>query len=413
MVGKIRGEATIHDEEGMSYDAPFAGLKVVDLSQGIAGPYCAMLLAQHGAEVIKVESLGDGDWARTLGVRYGSHTAFSVVGNLGKRSIAVDLKTAAGKEVAWRLLKGADVFLEGFRPGVIKRLGFDYDAVAAREPRLLYLSISGFGQTGPLAERPAMDPVLQAYTGLMNENRGEDGIPHRVPVIVVDMSTALYAFQALSAALYARRDETRGRYIDISLMQSAAALQSIRLMACHLEGGTMKPGGAPGGVFQIADGWMSMVAINDRDWRSLCAAMEMPSLADEPRFADSTSRLANSDALYAILRPAFAREPWKVWSERLTRARLMHERLNSYADYIAQPHVKETGAVHWLCQAGFDAAVPMPGLPGLAPLKDGTLRGTAPVAGEHTRAILAGHGYAEAEIEALLAEGTVAAVRPA
>ncbi len=229
----------------MGYDAPFAGLKVVDLSQGIAGPYCAMLLAQHGAEVIKVEGLGDGDWARTLGVRYGGHSAFSIIGNMGKRSLAIDLKSEAGKQVVWRLLKGADVFLEGFRPGVIKRLGFDYAAVSAREPRILYLSISGFGQTGPLAERPAMDPVLQAYTGLMNENRGEDDIPHRVPVIVVDMSTALYAFQALAAALYARRDETRGRYIDVSLMQAATNLQSIRLMASHLEGGTMKPGGAP------------------------------------------------------------------------------------------------------------------------------------------------------------------------
>ena len=138
---------------------------------------------------------------------------------------------------------------------------------------------------GRLSSRPAMDPVLQAYTGLMNENRGEDGIPHRVPVIVVDMSTALYAFQALSAALYARRDETRGRYIDVSLMQAATALQSIRLMACHLEGGVMKPGGAPGGVFKIADGWMSLLAFNDRDWRILCKAMQMPALADDPRFA--------------------------------------------------------------------------------------------------------------------------------
>lgn len=392
----------------MSYDAPFAGLKVVDLSQGIAGPYCAMLLAQHGADVIKVESLGDGDWARTLGARYGSHTAFSIIGNLGKRSIAIDLKSEAGKEVVWRLLEGADVFIEGFRPGVIKRLGFDYEAVAAREPRLLYLSISGFGQAGPLAERPAMDPVLQAYTGLMNENRGEDGIPHRVPVIVVDMSTALYAFQALSAALYARRNETRGRHIDVSLMQSAAALQSIRLMACHLEGGTMKPGGAPGGVFQIADGWMSMVALNDRDWRSLCAAMEMPALADEPRFASPASRLANSEALYAILRPAFAREPWPVWSERLTRARLMHERLNSYADYIIQPHVKATGAIHWLGQAGLDNAVPMPALPGLPPLQDGMPRAAAPVTGQHSRVLLAEHGYADAEIEALIAQGVLA-----
>ncbi|MGZ5911858.1 MAG: CaiB/BaiF CoA transferase family protein [Reyranella sp.] len=393
----------------MSYDAPFAGLKVVDLSQGIAGPYCAMLLAQHGAEVIKVEGIGEGDWARTLGTRYGSHSAYSIIGNLGKKSIAVDLKTPAGKQVLWRLLKGADVFLEGFRPGAIRRLGFDYDSVAAREPRLLYLSISGFGQTGPLAERPAMDPVLQAYTGLMIENRGEDGIPHRVPVIVVDMSTALYAFQALSAALYARRDETRGRYLDVSLMQAATALQSIRLMACHLEGGTMKPGGVPGGVFQVADGWMSMVAINDRDWRALCAALQMPALADDARFATPAARLANDGALYAIVRPALAAEPWTVWSQRLAEARLMHERLNSYAEFLDQPHVRETGLIQWLTQAGLNRPVPVPALPGMLHQLDGTARAMAPVAGQDTTSILAAHGYSAAEIETLLAQGTVAA----
>jgi crotonobetainyl-CoA:carnitine CoA-transferase CaiB-like acyl-CoA transferase len=393
----------------MSYEAPFAGLKVVDLSQGIAGPYCAMLLAQHGAEVIKVEGIGEGDWARTLGTRYGSHSVYSIIGNLGKKSIAVDLKTPAGKQVLWRLLKGADVFLEGFRPGAIRRLGFDYDSVAAREPRLLYLSISGFGQTGPLAERPAMDPVLQAYTGLMIENRGEDGIPHRVPVIVVDMSTALYAFQALSAALYARRDETRGRYLDVSLMQAATALQSIRLMACHLEGGTMKPGGVPGGVFQVADGWLSMVAINDRDWRALCVAMQMPALADDPRFATPAARLANDVALYAIVRPALAAEPWAVWSQRLTEARLMHERLNSYAEFLDQPHVRETGLIQWLTQAGLNQPVPVPALPGMLHQLDGTARAMAPVAGQDTTSVLAEYGYSAAEIEALLAEGTVAA----
>jgi crotonobetainyl-CoA:carnitine CoA-transferase CaiB-like acyl-CoA transferase len=393
---------------GMSYDAPFAGLKVVDLSQGIAGPYCAMLLAQYGAEVIKVEGIGEGDWARTLGTRYGSHSAYSIIGNLGKKSIAVDLKSEAGKQVVWRLLEGADVFLEGFRPGVIRRLGFDYDSVAKREPRLLYLSISGFGQTGPLAERPAMDPVLQAYTGLMNENRGEDGIPHRVPVIVVDMSTALYAFQALSAALYARRDEPRGRYLEASLMQAATALQAIRLMACHLEGGTMKPGGAPGGVFKIADGWMSLLAFNDRDFRTLCKAMQMPALADDPRFASSAQRLANDVALYAIVRPAIAAEPWTTWNRRLTQAGLMHERLNSYAEFLDQPHVRETGLIQWLTQAGFNRAVPVPTLPGMLAQADGTPRGTAPVIGQHTTEILAAHGYAAAEIDVLLTQGAIA-----
>jgi len=391
----------------MSYDAPFAGLKVVDLSQGIAGPYCAMLLAQHGADVIKVEGIGEGDWARALGVRHGSHSAFSIIGNLGKRSLSIDLKSPAGKQVLWRVLKGADVFLEGFRPGVVKRLGFDYEAVAAREPRLLYLSISGFGQTGPLAERPAMDPVLQAYTGLMNENRGEDGVPHRVPVIVVDMSTALYAFQALSAALYARRDEPRGRYIDVSLMQAATNLQSIRLMANHLEGGPMKPGGAPAGVFQTADGWMSILAMNDRDYRALCGAMEMPALADDPRFAAPTLRLQNDAALYAIVRPAIAARPSAEWSRRLAAARLMHERLNSYADFIEQPHVRETGLIQWLAQAGVKDRVPVPTLPGTPPQAPGTPRAIAPVPGQHTEAILGEHGFAAAEIAQLLSTGTV------
>jgi len=392
----------------MGYDAPFAGLKVIDLSQGIAGPYCAMLLAQHGADVIKVENVGEGDWSRALGVRYGEHTAFSIIGNIGKRSIALDLKSDAGKQVLWRLLGGADVFFEGFRPGVIRRLGFDYETVAAREPRLLYVAISGFGQTGPLAERPAMDPVLQAYTGMMAENVGEDGIPHRVPVIVVDMSTGLYAFQALSAALYARRNEPRGRFIDVSLMQAATALQSIRLMATHLEGGPMKPGGVPGGVFKTADGWMSIIAINDRDFHSLCAAMDLSEVAGDARFIDSPARFRHEAELYAILRPAIEARTSAVWSERLTNAKLMHERLNSYAEFLEQPQVRETKLIQWLAQAGVPQPVPVPFLPGTERLADGAARAVAPVCGQHTEAILGEHGFSHREIADLAASGAIA-----
>ena len=392
----------------MGYDAPFAGLKVIDLSQGIAGPYCAMLLAQHGADVIKVENVGEGDWSRALGVRYGEHTAFSIIGNIGKRSIALDLKSDAGKQVLWRLLGGADVFFEGFRPGVIRRLGFDYETVAAREPRLLYVAISGFGQTGPLAERPAMDPVLQAYTGMMAENVGEDGIPHRVPVIVVDMSTGLYAFQALSAALYARRNEPRGRFIDVSLMQAATALQSIRLMATHLEGGPMKPGGVPGGVFKTADGWMSIIAINDRDFHSLCAAMDLSEVAGDARFIDSPARFRHEAELYAILRPAIEARTSAVWSERLTNAKLMNERLNSYAEFLEQPQVRETKLIQWLAQAGVPQPVPVPFLPGTERLADGAARAVAPVCGQHTEAILGEHGFSHREIADLAASGAIA-----
>lgn len=391
----------------MSYDAPFAGLKVVDLSQGIAGPYCAMLLAQHGAQVIKVENAGEGDWSRVLGARYGDHTAFSIVGNLGKRSVAIDLKAEQGKDVLWRLLRGADVFLEGFRPGVIGRLGFGYEAVSAREPRLLYLSISGFGQTGPLAERPAMDPVLQAFTGLTAENKGEDGIPHRVPVIPVDMATALYAYQALSSALYARRDEQRGRHIDVSLLQGAAGLQAIRMMASILEGGTVRPGGVPNSVYRTADGWMTITAIHDREWRDLCEALERPELAEDDRFSNPKSRYDNEAALDELLRPLLAARDSAEWSRRFTGARILHERVNGYADFLQEPQVSATGAVAWLDQPGLPRAVPVPQVPGTLPAANGTARSTSPTCGQHTRAVLSEHGYDDAEIAALVARGVV------
>jgi len=161
-------------------------------------------------------------------------------------------------------------------------------------------------------------------------------------------------------------------------------------------------------VFQTADGWMSILALNDRDWKSLCAAMTMPELANDPRFATASSRLQNDAALYALMRPAIAALPSAVWSERLTAGRLMHERLNSYADFINQPHVRETGLIQWLTQAGVKQPVPVPTLPGTPPQPDGTPRATAPVPGQHTEAILAEHGFDAGEIAALLSQGTVA-----
>ena len=171
----------------------------------------------------------------------------------------------------------------------------------------------------------------------------------------------------------------------------------------------MKPGGAPGGVFKIADGWMSLLAFNDRDFRALSKAMQMPALADDPRFATQKLRLANDVALYAIVRPAIAAEPWVVWTKRLTEAGLMHERLNSYAEFLDQPHVRETGLIQWLTQAGLNQPVPVPALPGMTAQADGTPRATAPVTGQHTVEVLADHGFAAAEVDSLLKQGAVAA----
>jgi crotonobetainyl-CoA:carnitine CoA-transferase CaiB-like acyl-CoA transferase len=391
----------------MSYAAPFAGLKVIDLSQGVAGPYCGMLLAQHGANVIKVEPTGEGDWARTIGRRYGGHTAYSIPANLGKRSIALDLKSDEGKEVLWRLIGGADVLIEGFRPGVLDRLGFGYDAVSRREPRILYLSVSGFGQAGPLSGRPAMDPVLQAFTGLMMDNKGEDGIPHRVPFVIIDMSTALYAFQALSAALYARRAEPRGRRIEVSLLEAASAIQVIRMMMVYLEGESVKRA-MPSGVFKTADGWLQFLVIRDDTWVRFCRVIERPELAADARFVDGDARALNEAQLMAIVRPAIAAKPTAYWADRLSEADIMHERLNGFREFLEHPQAQAIGLIGWLEPEGPPAPVPMANIAGVPPFAQDSPRAVTPLLGQHTADILREHGFAAGDIAALIERGIVA-----
>ncbi len=371
----------------MSYEAPFAGLRVVDLSQGVAGPYAGMLLAQYGADVIKVEP-PEGDWARSLGKRYGDHTAFSVAANLGKRGIVLDLKTDRDQAVLRRLIASADVFIESFRPGVAARLGIGYADVAALTPRVIYLSISGFGQEGPDAERPAVDTVFQAFTGLMSVNHGADGIPHRVGVVVMDMATALCSFQAAAVALYARRDESRGRYIDSSLLRGGATLQAVSMVTHFLEDGTPQAALTPAGTFRASDGWINLSILRDVEFRTLCDVLDLPGLKDDPRFITNDSRFAHVAALTEALGLAFARRGTEEWSRRLRAARLMHQRVNDYLDFLRHPQVEATGAIAWVDQPGV-GTVPVPNVPGLPALISGSPRAVAPALDQHGREILA------------------------
>jgi len=300
------------------------------------------------------------------------------------------------------------VLLEGFRPGVLDRLGFGYDAVARREPRILYLSVSGFGQNGPLAGRPAMDPVLQAFTGLMIDNKGEDGIPHRVPFVVIDMSTGLYAFQALSAALYARRDADHGRRIDVSLLQAAGAMQVIRMIMVYCEGEQIRRA-MPSGVFKTADGWLQFLVIRNDSWVKFCRiVLNMPELAADPRFADADARMSHEAALMGIVRPAIAEKPTAYWAGRLHEADIMHERLNNFAEFLRSPQVDATGLISWLSVDGAPEPVPIPNLAGVVPLAEGAPRAIAPRLGQHTSEVLCEHGFAATDIAALIEQRIVA-----
>jgi crotonobetainyl-CoA:carnitine CoA-transferase CaiB-like acyl-CoA transferase len=398
----------------MDWDKAFAGVKIIDLTGGVAGPSCAMMFAQHGADVIKVETPhAGGDWSRILGRTYEDHSAFSVYGTLGKRSVAIDLKTEEGKQILWRLVAGADIFMEGFRPGTIKRYGFDYDAVRAREPGILYYSISGFGQTGPLAARPAMDPVLQAFIGIVNENRGDrDNHPHRFAISAIDMFTGLLGFQALATSLFvqSRQKVKQGRYIEASLMQGGAMMAVIRLIAQYLERGAAARTSMPNGVFDTADGQLNVTMVRPTDWPPFCEAIDRADLLADPRFATAATRGKNLDELYKVVRPVFKANPTAWLAQRFTERNIMNYRVNSYEEFLREEQVLATRIISWLEQPGFPEKVPMPNIPGLPPFESGTHRAHAPKLGEHTREVLREYGYGEAEIEALMARKVVAGV---
>lgn len=371
----------------MSYSMPYAGLRVVDLSQGVAGPYCAMLLAQYGAEVIKVEP-PEGDWSRILGSPIGDHTAYSIAANLGKRSVVLDLKRDTDRTRLWRLIERADVFLEGFRPGVIERLGFDYPRVSQRNKRLLYVSISGFGQVGPLAAKPAMDPVLQAFTGFMMANTDANGKPQRAGPIVVDMATALYAYQAVASALFARERLDEGRKIEVSLMQAAANLQVIRMMQAHLLGHQPRAGTAPSGVFACSDGYIQIVVLKQKDFVEVCRILDLPALASDPRFANQAGRMEHATEIGERVAERLAGERATHWCERFTEAGIQNERVLDYPEFLAHPQVAANAVVSWLQQPGLDRPVPVTNPPGLPVLQSGTRLAHAPLKGEHSDEIL-------------------------
>jgi len=390
----------------MDDDLPFAGLKVFDATQGVAGPHCAMLLAQNGADVVKAEPL-EGDWGRKLGRTYEDYCAYFLTVNRGKRSIALDLKNPEGLAIAQRLAAEADVVLESFRPGIMARFGLDYASVKKTNPNVVYLSVTGFGQTGPNSKQPVTDSVMQAFSGLMTINRDFQGTPQRIGVIAIDILTGLYAFQAVSAALYAKAMKGVGKYIDCSLMLSAGAFLHGKMLEFHLQGPEQQALGEPVGTFRTTDGYININARRDNHFKSFCGLIGREDMLSDPRFMAYDARIGNRDALYEIIRPVVAERSTAEWAKDLDTADILNAPVFDFGDYFVDPQVKAADAIAWMQHSGV-GRVPVPTIPGVATPPEGSFLATCPHNGEHTVEILRELGYDDAAIDALRAGKAVA-----
>ncbi|RMG48064.1 MAG: CoA transferase, partial [Acidobacteria bacterium] len=303
--------------------APLTGVRVLDLTQFLAGPYGSMLLGDLGAEIIKIEPPGGDPMRRMPPYFLAGESAYFLSINRNKRSVTLDLKSSAGRQVFHDLVRVSDVVLDNFRPGVMEELGLGYETLRRINRRIIACSITGFGKTGPYRDRPAFDLVLQAMSGAMSIT-GEPGrTPVRMGIPMGDLAGGMFAAQAISAALYARERTGEGCFIDLGLMDCLTALLTY-VAQYYLAGGPVpRPAGShhqsvvPYGVFATADGYLVIAVFAEKFWRALCRALERPDLAEDPRFARNELRLKHRAELLSILQEIFRRRPTEEWLTRL------------------------------------------------------------------------------------------------
>ncbi|MBP7564976.1 MAG: CoA transferase [Burkholderiaceae bacterium] len=347
-----------------SSSSPLAldGITVFDVSQGVAGPYCGLLLALNGAQVTKVEP-PEGDWLRQLGQRVGDHSPHSWYLNRAKRSITLDLRSEAGRREAAELASASDVVLASFRPGVIERLGLHHEALAQRQPQLVHCLISGYGQHGAMAQRPAVDGVLQAFCGWMDINATADGTPRTLPYFAIDMLAGLYAYQAVLGALIRRWRFGGGAKLEVSLMEAAASFLGPRLLEIARAGGT-PPAlfSSPNGAFRTRDGWFLVAVTTQAQFVLVCEAMESPDIATDARFASRQLRIDNRQALDALLAQRFERLDCAQCEARFEAAGAMGATVSVAAQLMLHEQMRAVGAVvSGTTPAG---SLPMAAIPG-------------------------------------------------
>lgn len=381
---------------------PYSGLRVLDLSQGIAGPYCAMILLENGAQVVKVEP-PTGDWSRGIGQAVDGMSALSIAYNQGKRSICIDASRDEGRELIRRLALQSDVVIESFRPGVMERLGLSYAELSRERPDLVYVSVTAFGREGPYSGRPGSDSTLQAMSGLMQANRDACQVPRKVGILLVDIATGIYAAQATGAALYRLKAHGVGQHLDLSLLDTAAALQSGAIVDEALsEGRVAQPHSVPAGTFATRDGHINVTSLHDRMFIGLCQAIKQGQWAADPRFATAALRFQHAEEINAALQRIFGQESTAYWVQTLNQHGVVCGKVSGYADFLEDPQVRYRG----LFQPGRqgDVSVPMARLPGTAPAQAAK---PSPRRGEHTRDILAGLGLGRPQQQKLHDAGIV------
>ncbi len=397
---------------------PLNDLKVIELSHILAGPACAMLLADMRADVIKVERVPDGDDSRRMiPPTMGDESAAFLVMNRNKRGIALDLRTDAGRGVLSRLLKSADVVIENYRRGTMEQMGFGYDAVHTLYPRLVYCSISGFGRTGPYADRGGFDLVAQGMSGLMSiTGEGPGGPPMKIGAPLTDVTAGILACVGILAALHSRESTGQGQWVDTSLFEAGIVHTYWHSAMCFATGrapgpmGTAHPLNAPYQAFPTSDGWITVGAANQGNWLRLVEALEAPDvhpdLREDPRFATNADRMRNLEALTAALTPLFKRRGSAEWLRRLEQAGVPAGPVLDVGQMHADPQVlaREMVVETEHRSAGKVKSI---GLPIKFSDTPGAVRRPAPVYGQHTREVLREFGFSESEIDELSAQGAV------
>jgi crotonobetainyl-CoA:carnitine CoA-transferase CaiB-like acyl-CoA transferase len=376
----------------------YQGLTVLDMSQGVAGPGCGVMLGLNGANVIKVEP-PDGDWIRVMGGGREGLTANAIIGNLGKRSICVDARQPEGRALIVQLAAKADVLIENFRPGVMGKLGLDYETMEQGNPGLIYVSITGFGASGPWSQKPGTDSVLQAYTGMAMLNKEDSGRPKRLGMLVPDTISGIYAAQCVGAALFARGRDGRGRHIEVSLAECCAFFQAAPLVDEELFADRYKPPVAvPAGVFSTANGgFITLLTLRTDMWERLCKALGREEWLADARFATNDLRGEHAAEINRLVAEVLLTRGSKAWIDILEKSDVLCAEVQGYGQLRDHAQMQHMGYFGELRQPPYEPLA-MPYLPGTdrsRPLP------AAPFAGQHTREILAELGRSKDEIAAM------------